>query len=254
MKIAHIINPVKVDESNKSYLFYAQPITFESMYLSKKYSENKDKNLDVSLYAVNFPEDESIIPEYLNRLPHLKNSVNKDYPTLTHRKLPFLQEIFDIIKENIDADYYIYTNSDITLRDTFYLKVKYFIKNYKLESLIINRRDNIPKFINNIRLTKEHLNIITTLEGETHPGRDCFVMSKRVFHEINMKKIFIGCPPWGRILMEYLGKISKRIKILRNEYITFHIGCDNNHKNSKKTPLTKLNFFLGKDIVFDKLE
>ena len=32
----HIINPFKCNEDNKSYLYYAQPITFKSMNISKK--------------------------------------------------------------------------------------------------------------------------------------------------------------------------------------------------------------------------
>lgn len=43
MKIAHIINPVKVNKDNKSYLYYAQPITFESMKIAKKVAEKKIK-------------------------------------------------------------------------------------------------------------------------------------------------------------------------------------------------------------------
>ena len=37
MIIAHIINPVKVNEDNPSYLFHTQPLTFESMLHSKKF-------------------------------------------------------------------------------------------------------------------------------------------------------------------------------------------------------------------------
>ena len=36
-----------------------------------------------------------------------------------------------------------------------------------------------------------------------------------------------------------------------NEYITYHIGCDNDHNNNQKTPLTKLNYVLSKGIIFD---
>ena len=45
----HILNPFKCDESNKSYLYYAQPITFKSMNISKNkvIIENLKINLQV---------------------------------------------------------------------------------------------------------------------------------------------------------------------------------------------------------------
>jgi hypothetical protein len=250
MKIAHIINPVKVNKDNKSYLYYAQPITFESMKIAKEVAEKKDKDLKIELYAICYPEDISIIPKYFKILPCLERAICDNYPHITKRKLPYLQEILDSVKKNVIADYYIYSNSDITLHPNFYFIVKKKLNNYKSEALIINRRDNIPKFINKIRFNKEHIHIITQIDGENHPGRDCFVMSKNVFFQIDMKNMFIASPPWGLVLMKYLDKIAKNFKLLRDEYITFHIGCDNNHSNNQKTPLTKLNYVLSKDVIF----
>jgi hypothetical protein len=251
MKIAHIINPVNVNKDNKSYLYYAQPITFESMKIAKKKANEKNQDLKIELYAIHYPEDKSIVPKYFKTLPYLKKAVCYDYPNITKRKLPYLQEIFNIIKNNVDADYYIYTNSDITLHPNFYLVVKKRLNDFQAGALIINRRDNIPKFMNNIRFNKEHVHVLTQYKGEKHPGRDCFVMSKNTFFKIDMKKMFIATPPWGLILLKYLNKITNNFKLLKNEFITFHIGCDNNHNNSQKTPLTKLNFLLSKDVIFD---
>ena len=249
MKIAHIINPVKVNKDNKSYLYYAQPITFKSMKIAKKVAEKKNKKLIIKLYAVCYPEDISIIPNYFKILPYLEKAICYDFPNITKRKLPYLQEIFDKVKNNVDADFYIYTNTDITLHQNFYLLIKKRLDSYDSEALIINRRDNIPKYINNIRFNEEHLSIITQIDGEKHPGRDCFIISKNIFFKIDMKNMFIATPPWGLVLMKYLSKIAKNFKILRNEYITFHIGCDNDHNNNQKTSLTKLNYYLSKNIV-----
>lgn len=250
MKIAHIINPVKVKEDNKSYLYYAQPITFESMKIAKKTAEKKNKDLKITLYAIHYPEDSSIVPPYFKILPYLKKAVSIDFPHITKRKLPYLQEIFNIVKKNVVADVYIYSNSDITLHPNFYCVVKKKLYEYQSEALVINRRDNIPKFINNIRITKDHINVLTQFDGEKHPGRDCFIMNKNVFFKLNMKNMFIATPPWGLVLMKYLNEIAKNFKILRGEFITFHIGCDNDHNNNKKTPLTKLNYLLSKNIIF----
>ena len=50
--IAHIINPVKVPIT--SDLYYAQPITFETMRIAKQYVEGK---IEVHLFSANFLED-----------------------------------------------------------------------------------------------------------------------------------------------------------------------------------------------------
>ena len=54
--------------------------------------------------------------------------------------------MFDSILYNSDADYVIFTNSDIGVQKNFYKKVNEIINKENLKSFIINRRDNIPKF------------------------------------------------------------------------------------------------------------
>ena len=102
------------------------------------------------------------------KLPHLINSTKLKYPKISKKKLPFLQDIFNSILKNVNADYYIYSNSDIIVNKTFYEFIINKICRYNYDFMIINRRDNIPKFINDIRLTNEHLNLIYCLDGERH--------------------------------------------------------------------------------------
>jgi len=75
MKIAHLINPYKCPKENKSYLYYAQPITFQSMRSAQL--EAKDKNIEVELCSAFFKEDEEIVPDYFVKLPYLVNSTKK---------------------------------------------------------------------------------------------------------------------------------------------------------------------------------
>ena len=56
-KIAHIINPIKVDRS--SDLFIAQTITFETMKIAHDFAKEKVK---VDLFSAQYPEDRCIIP------------------------------------------------------------------------------------------------------------------------------------------------------------------------------------------------
>lgn len=251
MIIAHVINPVNVDIDNLSYLYQTQPITFKSMFESKIYSENASKDLVIELYSINYAEDDSIIPDYFIKLPHINKSTKDIYPGISIKKLPFIQDIFNSIKKYIQADYYIYSNSDIIVHKKFYEFIYDNIMKYNYDSMVINRRDNIPKFINNIQLNNNHLNIIYEFEGEKHIGRDCFIIEKNILEQIDMKHVFIAHPPWGLILLKYLDKISNKFKLFRNEYLTFHLGNDNNHKNNnKQEPLTKINYFNSKQIIF----
>ena len=62
-----------------------------------------------------------------------------------------------------------------------------------------------------------------------------------------MKNMFIAHPPWGLILMKYLSKLGNNFKMLRSEFLTFHLGNDNNHQSSNKLDeLTKINIINSK--------
>ena len=248
IKIAHLLNPFKCTEDNPSYLYYAQPITFKSMHNAQ--SEAEKLGIEVKLYAINYPEDDEIIPDYFIKLPHLKKSTQTEFPEQSkNRKLPIIQEMFDSILHNSDADYIIFTNSDIGVQKNFYLKVNEFITRDNLKSFIINRRDNIPKFKNGKRLTEKNLNFIYKQKGIKHPGRDCFVMNRKILEKINMNSMFIGYPPWGTILLKYLRGIDKKTYLYKNLYLTFHLGCDESWKNRKKHPLWLENIKISEKIT-----
>ena len=104
----------------------------------------------------------------------------------------------------MNADYYIYSNSDIIVNKTFYEFIINKICRYNYDFMIINRRDNIPKFINDIRLTNEHLNLIYCLDGERHMGKDCFVIKKSILKNI-YERYFYSTSSMGR----NINKISK---------------------------------------------
>ena len=149
----------------------------------------------------------------------------------------------------MEADYYIYSNTDIILHKNFYNFVIKKIMRYNYDSIIINRRDNIPKTINNIRLTKEHLNLIYNLYGERHVGKDCFIIKKNIFQKINMKNMFIAYPPWGKVLANYLRSISNNYMLYGGEYYTYHLGNDNNHGNSSKKNLMTMQNYTNAKLV-----
>lgn len=242
MKIAHLINPYKCSKENKSYLYYAQPITFQSMRNAQL--EAKKKNIEVVLCAVFFKEDEEIVPDYFVKLPYLFNSTKKSFPRISgNKKLPLIQEMFNKILRKTNANYIIFTNVDIGVQRNFYVNVRNIIVNKKLPSFVINRRNNIPKFKNGKRLGSDDLDIIYKEKGKKHPGKDCFVMKRNFIKKIKLKKMFTGFPPWGHTLHTLLSRINPKHKIFKNKFLTFHIGFDSQwmRMGSKKMSLRKKN-------------
>lgn len=250
MKIAHLINPYKCPKENKSYLYYAQPITFQSMRNAQL--EAKDKNIEVELCAAFFKEDEEIVPDYFTKLPYLVNSTKKYFPRISgNKKLPIIQEMFNKVLKKTNANYIIFTNVDIGVQKNFYIRVRNIIVNKKLPSFVINRRNNIPKFKNGKRLGPDDLDIIYKEKGKKHPGKDCFVMKRNFIKKIKLNKMFTGYPPWGHTLHTLLNRINHKHKIFKNIFLTFHIGFDSQWmgEKSKKMTLRKKNKLISKKVL-----
>ena len=215
MKIAHIINPVKVGEN--SDLFNAQPITFESMRVAKNFSLHKD---NIILCTTQFKEDLSIIPDYFKILTNLERSVLDINPNFKGKKLPLIKDILEKLKEIADADYYIYTNADISLMPQFYdLVYKYILSDY--DAIVINRRRLNKKYF-----TIEELPIMYSDLGKSHPGFDCFVFHKDLLNKLILGDICIGVPFIEATLVHNLFSFAKKPILISDAHITFHIGME----------------------------
>ena len=244
-KIVHCINPFHCLEENPSYLYHAQPITFESMYRAQTYA--KENGVNVELLSINYPEDDVIVPDYFTRLPYLSKSTQTEFPNISGaKKLPIIQEIFDTILRESDADYIIFSNSDIGVQSHFYTSVNDIIKGGKYANFIINRRDNIPKFMGDKRVSKDDLDWICNQKGVKHPGKDCFIISRGVLEQIDMNVMFTGYPPWGYVLHTIMQKIDKNTHLFADAQLTFHIGSDMVWKKDKGNKLSNKNEELSK--------
>src|SRR5579859_690301 len=133
MKIAHIVNPVKVAPT--SDLYVAQPITFETMRRAKSFASGQ---IEVELYTTQYPEDHEILPDGFTILPNLERSVLDFGHFDSPRKLPVFADILERLYLATDSDYLVYTNVDIALMPHFYLSVAALLKNH--DGLVINRR------------------------------------------------------------------------------------------------------------------
>lgn len=224
-KIAHIVNPVKVTPDNPSYLYYAQPVTFQSMKNAKDFAKDY---VEVELYTTQYPEDHDILPKNdFTILPDLDKSIH-DYVEFENksRKLPRINDIINRLYEHSKADYFIYTNADIGVTKNFYLYVKSMIDD-GYDSLCIHRRD-LPKEIPNVgRLTDDKMDYIYGVKGKSHPGHDCFLFKRNVVPHMCTGHVIIGYPPIGRIIRNEIHRNSKKFaEVDSSANLTFHLGED----------------------------
>lgn len=248
IRVAHIINPVKVTE--KSDLFYAQPVTFESMRKAKLFSTWNDQ---IGLYTTQYEEDKEIIPPDFIQLSNLSRSILDLNRSLKGKKLPLIADILEKIDHEVEAEYVIYTNMDIALMPGFYDYV--FQKIYeKHDVIIINRRRIESRFQSIDQLPEMYAEL-----GRSHPGFDCFVFKKSYIKQLILNQICIGISFLEVSLIHNLMTIAEKPLFVPDAHLTFHLGMDvlverNNafyHHNRKVyfqeiQPYLKANFVLEK--------
>lgn len=215
IRIAHVINPVKVNEA--SDLYAAQPITFETMRIAREFAAGK---AEVELLTVQYPEDHEIIPSFFRKLPDLKRSVLDIRSFHSRRKYPLIKDILAAAYEGTHADYLVYTNSDIALMPQFYLAVNDFIAQ-GLDALIINRRRVSRKF-RNIR----DIPLMWSEIGGPHPGFDCFVFHRNLYPKFILENVCVGVPFVEATLAYNLFALSGNIRLFTDKHLTVHIGME----------------------------
>ena len=231
LKLAHIINPVVVKES--SDLFIAQPITFQTMKIAQEFAQKYD--VEVQLYSAQYPEDHSIIPKYFQKTPDLERSVLDIGDFKVKRKLPLIKDILDNLYEATDAEYLIYTNTDIALMPNFYVIVSQII-NQGYDAFVINRR-TISKQYSKL----EEIPLMYAEAGEKHDGHDCFVFKKSIYKYYELESSFIGVPPIGKILLLNLIGHATKFNEFTELHLTFHLGNDGDWKSSSSEQLYSYN-------------
>ncbi len=237
IKIAHIINPVKVEKGHPAYLDIAQPVTFRSMLAAKSYAARK--GLQVDLFSVQFnDEDASIVPEGFTVLSHFEKSIQDFHHfKVKFNPLPRVHDIIQALYQNSQAEYFIYTNVDIGLHKDFYIRMLDLIKE-GYDAICVNRRD-LPKKVDGKVLTEKDLKLICQLEGERHPGFDTFVFKRDIVPLMKFRNVFVGFMPVGRVIFHQVKINSQNLKWIEDgvkNKLTFHLGTDayTHKKNTEK--------------------
>jgi|GEM_PF-254027 len=215
IKIAHIINPVKVDRSSDLYI--AQPIAFETIKIAKEFAKD---NVKIDLFSAQFPEDIDFVPNFFLKTKNLGRSVLDLGTFKEKRKLPILKDILDRLYISSDADYFIYTNSDIALTPNFYTSIAKIIEQ-GYDAFVINRR-TIPDHYSKI----EDIPLMYSEIGESHKGWDCFIYKKTLYKAFELGNVCVGIGGVGRVLLWNLVSKARKFEEFKNCHLTFHIGND----------------------------
>lgn len=213
--IAHIIHPVVVDRS--SDLNVAQPITFETMRLARKFASEQ---VQVRHYCTKYADENPAIPEGFRHTRDLDRSISDITDFRRQRKLALIKDILDRLYDATDAEYLIYTNLDIALMPYFYVVVNQLI-DQGYDALVINRRSISSTFSK-----LEELPLMYSEVGEPHPGCDCFVFKRNCYRSFRLGTAFIGSSRIGLILAVNLYYNAKKFRQIRDAHLTFHIGND----------------------------
>lgn len=224
MKIAHIVNILEIQPKHESsYLHIAQPVTLKSMLDSKLQSNNPE---DIDLIAVKHKDDNIECPKGFRMTPDLTRYCYDVFPELPKtRDLPLLSDIFHVLNQVSEADYYVYTNIDIGLFPDFYDFVIDTISK-GINSFTINRLI-MPKKSNGIKLDQNNYNLVFDQKGVSHPGFDCFIFPRKILKSINLGNAFIGTPPIGTVLKREIEKSINPFRSFSSEVRkTFHLGDD----------------------------
>ena len=215
---AHIISPTIAPAT--SDLFVAQPITFETMRLAQDYAARTGQ-IKVSLYAAQFAEDSSFLPSGFIATPALERSTLEFGPFQLPRKLPLLADILDrLYAAAPDADYLIYTNTDIGLLPSFYITVDRLIEGGH-EAFTINRR-TIGTNYHDVA----DIPLMWADPGEPHPGADCFVFPRSIAPRFTLGDVCLGANHVGRQFVLNLILHARNYSELTGLHLTFHIGND----------------------------
>ncbi len=229
-KIAHIINPVVVEKT--SDLFFAQPVTFETMKAARDHAK---KHVDVALLTAQYQEDRQIVPEGFILTPDLGRSILDFGKFSVKRKLPLIKDILDRMYESSDAEYFVYTNVDIAVLPDFYIQVNNLIEN-GYDAFVINRR-TIPSKFNNI----SEIPLMYSEEGTPHKGYDCFVFRKDVYPRYKLGAACVGIGWVGRVLLCNLACHAEKYNEFKDLHLTFHIGNERIWKSKEYSDFTAHN-------------
>lgn len=195
----------------------AQPVTFATMRMAGDYSAGRSA-ARVEWYAAAFPEDDAAVPDFIRKTRRLNRSVLDVSRFQEPRKLPLIRDILDALFSISEAEYFIYTNTDIALQPFFYETAAAII-GAGTDAFVINRRTITDRY-----RRVEEIPLMAAQAGEPHKGYDCFIFRREIYPRFILGDVCVGTAWMGRALLANMARLSLRFREFRKLHATFHIG------------------------------
>ena len=214
MRLLHMLNPL--DPSSSDELGYAQEMNFEGLRQALRL---RPKELEVIHAAAHYKEEQIELPDFFSHRFFLSRSIRDVCNGPPIKPLPLISDIMAYAAQ-VDADYYLYSNIDIILQPHFYaFLATYLSRGY--EAVIVNRR-RVPQ----TRQSYDRISSYSTRWGRSHPGFDCFVISRKVLLRLMLGRICVGVPFIGVAMAYNIFAYASSWKLFENEDLSFHIGME----------------------------
>lgn len=201
-----------------SDLVVAQPVTWESMRQARAHAAGQ---VEVSLLSAQYPDERDLVPDGFVPLRDLDRSVAELARFERPRRLPLLADVLDRLHAECEADYLVYTNSDIAVMPHFYLALARLIAQ-GLDGIVVNRRSITDRWSDLADLPLMYAEV-----GTPHEGHDCFVFRRDAYPRYRLAAISVGVTWIGRALLWNVAGHATRFLELRDHHLTFHIGAGN---------------------------
>lgn len=212
--IAHLINCVAWPSGSPAHA--AQAVTFASMTQARQEAESEVR---VRFISAQYSEDRPAVPEMFEMTGDMDRSVLDLRKFRTPRKLPLLGDILSRLYEaSKDAEYLIYSNSDIALMPFFYRETNRLIER-GCEAFAVTRRDLPGEFQSDGELSG-----LYARAGRAHVGHDCFVFKRAFFPAFYVADICLGTAFMGAAIFLNLVSFVSRFQEFRDRHMTFHLG------------------------------
>ena len=215
-RLLHIINTYSLPRDSMEERIHRA--TFATMQTARDFTGKKHA---VDFISVQYPEDHEQVPDMFRKADDLQRSVLDCGNFRAPRRLPL---IFDILENGIaagqDADYVIFTNTDINLMPYFYDCIARIL-NYGFDAVVVNRRE-IREFSTDPAL----MALMYADYGVIHPGFDCFVFPTGLYRRFVTNESCVGAGLVMRGLLYNLAAHARNLLLLRDCHLTFHLGKD----------------------------
>lgn len=212
-QFAHIVNIYSAAPGSAAAL--TQEVTLQALRIARDFAAKK---LEIDLFAAVFADDLLLVPDFFCQSTLLSRSILDCAKHHNGRRLPLLADILAGLSRVSKADYYIFSNIDISPLPYFYVSLAQ-IAAQGYDAFIVTRRT-----IHTPYHSCHDLPLMYADLGQEHPGCDCFIFKRELFGKFQLGRVAVGSEFVALALRANLTAHARKMKIFRDLHLTFHLG------------------------------